>query len=359
MPTSGLIEGLRAVKDGAEVARIETAARVVDAALGEVIPLLKDRPTERTFARELDAAIRAGGADDLGFDTIVASGPNSARPHHSPGDRTIEQGDLVIVDVGGRVDGYRSDMTRTFCVGPMTAQQRQHFDTVVGAQQAGVEAMVDGARTADVDRAARDIIDVAGWGASFTHGTGHGVGLDIHELPRVARGVEDRYCVGVVATVEPGVYLAGVAGVRIEDTCLVTTEGARRLTGYTKVARGRLVAPPPADYSLRGFELGDRVGIGVDELLLQVDANLVPQDLHFERAPSAFAHGLGQFDLFGLEFGEQRQPVGGHAVELFEERVELLIAHVFGVQTGSLERVFLAGPSSGLDRRQAWFEPLL
>jgi Xaa-Pro aminopeptidase len=132
------------------------------------------------------------------------------------------------------VDGYRSDMTRTFCIGSMTSEQRRHYNTVVSAQQAGVNAMVDGAGTAEVDAAARSIIEAAGWGDSFTHGTGHGIGLDIHELPRVAKGAADHYELGTVATVEPGIYLRGQAGVRIEDTCVVTSTGAHRLTGFPK-----------------------------------------------------------------------------------------------------------------------------
>lgn len=232
--TSALIESLRSRKDDAEVARIEAAAGIVDAALTTVSSQLKEQPTEREFARSLEAAIRAGGADDLGFDTIVASGPNGAIPHHSPGDRTIEAGDLVIVDVGAEIDGYRSDMTRTFVVGSLSPDQQRHYDTVIAAQQAGVEAMRDGAATADVDTAARTVITDAGWGDAFTHGTGHGVGLDIHELPRVAQRVDDVYELGTVATVEPGVYLSGVGGVRIEDTCVVTSDGARRLTRFPK-----------------------------------------------------------------------------------------------------------------------------
>ncbi len=234
VPTAALIEALRSRKDAAEIARIEAAAGVVDHALTQVRSLFLQEPSEREFARALDSAIRTGGADDLGFDTIIASGPNGAVPHHSPGDRVIRSGDLVIVDVGAMIDGYRSDMTRTFCVGPMSADQRRHYDTVIRAQQAGVEAMNDGVGTAMVDAAARAVIETAGWGDSFTHGTGHGVGLDIHELPRVAKAVPDVYELGTVATVEPGVYLRGVAGVRIEDTCSVTANGAQRLTHFPK-----------------------------------------------------------------------------------------------------------------------------
>lgn len=237
-----VLDRVRAVKDDAEVARIRAAADLVDAALATVVPMLGERPTERAFAAALEAQIRANGAaahtveTDLGFDTIVASGPNGAIPHHAPVDRVIEAGDMVIIDVGGRVDGYRSDMTRTFCVGSMTDDQTRHYETVIAAQQAGVDAMAVGAETNAVDTAARQVIANAGWAGSFTHGTGHGVGLDIHELPRVAStsGPDDVYEAGTVATVEPGVYLRGVAGVRIEDTCVATPDGAQRLTSFPK-----------------------------------------------------------------------------------------------------------------------------
>ena len=240
--TGEVLDRVRATKDEAELARIRAAADLVDDALRTVTPLLREQPTERAFAAALEAQIRTNGGaahsveTDLGFDTIVASGPNGAIPHHAPVDRVIETGDLVIVDVGGRVDGYRSDMTRTFCVGSLTADQSRHYDTVIAAQQAGVEAMVVGAETNAVDRAARSVIADAGWADSFTHGTGHGVGLDIHELPRVAStsGAADVYEAGTVATVEPGVYLRGLAGVRIEDTCVATMNGAERLTSFPK-----------------------------------------------------------------------------------------------------------------------------
>ncbi len=242
LATTEVLDRVRSVKDEAEIARIRAAADLVDTALARVAPMLRERPTERQFASALETQIRANGAaahaleTDLGFDTIVASGPNGAIPHHAPVDRVIETGDLVIIDVGGRVDGYRSDMTRTFAVGPMTNEQVRQYETVIAAQQAGVDAMVVGAETNAVDRAARQVIANAGWADSFTHGTGHGVGLDIHELPRVAAtaGPDDVYEAGTVATVEPGVYLRGVAGVRIEDTCVATPTGPQRLTSFPK-----------------------------------------------------------------------------------------------------------------------------
>ena len=234
VPTGELLVGLRSVKDDAEVARIERAAAITDAALAEVAPLLLGRPTERDFAFALDTAIRRGGAEGNAFDTIVASGPNGARAHHRPGDRTIVDGDLVVIDVGAMVDGYRSDMTRTFGVGQVDDIRQRMYDVVIASQQAGVDAVGDGVATKSVDNAARQVIVDAGWGDNFAHGTGHGVGLDIHELPRVNARATDVYALGHVATVEPGVYIPDVGGVRIEDTVVVTSNGARRLTGANK-----------------------------------------------------------------------------------------------------------------------------
>jgi len=233
-PTHSVIEQLRSRKDQAEIDRIEAAAGIVDHALEQALGELRPGQTEVGFARALEGEIRGSGADDIGFDTIVAAGPNGAIPHHSPGPRQMQAGDLVIVDCGALVDGYRSDMTRTFCLGRLTPEQAHHLEIVTAAQQAGFEAMQAGTGTVEVDSAARAVIDDAGWGDEFAHGTGHGIGLDIHELPRVGKGVPDVYEVGTVATVEPGVYLPGQGGVRIEDTCVVEHDGARRLTGFPK-----------------------------------------------------------------------------------------------------------------------------
>ncbi len=228
--TNGLVEALRIVKDEGEVARIEAAAHLADAALAEVRPLLLERPTERQFGLALDTAICRLGADGTSFETIVASGPNGAKPHHRPSERRVGEGDLVVVDFGARVDGYCSDMTRTLMVGDPSPAQRRMLDVVAASQQAGVDAVRAGALTADVDAACRAVIAEAGWGEAFVHGTGHGVGLQIHEDPRVAATATATLAAGHVVTVEPGVYLPGVGGVRIEDTVVVTAEGCRALT---------------------------------------------------------------------------------------------------------------------------------
>lgn len=235
-PTIGLVAGLRVAKDDGELDRLERAASIADAALAEVRPLLADGPTEIAFGLELDAAMRRGGADDVSFETIVASGPNGARPHHRPGDRVIKSGDLVVIDFGALVDGYHSDMTRTVAVGEISATQRRMYDVVIEAQAAGVAAVSAGVEAKAVDAACRAVIDAAGWGDAFLHGTGHGVGLDIHEDPRVGQTSAATLTDRCVVTVEPGVYLPEHGGVRIEDTVVVTQDGCRPLTLTPKSA---------------------------------------------------------------------------------------------------------------------------
>jgi Xaa-Pro aminopeptidase len=237
VPTVGLVESLRLVKDDGEVARIEAACAIADTALASVAPLLDDGPTEQTFALALDTEMRRQGADDISFETIVAAGPNGSRPHHSPSDRRILRGDLVVIDFGALVDGYHSDMTRTIAVGgpgSLDDTQTRMVEVVRASQAAGVAAVRAGVATKDVDAACRQVIVEAGWGDAFVHGTGHGVGLDIHEDPRVSTVADDMLAPGHVVTVEPGVYLPGHGGVRIEDTVVVTESGCRTLTRAPK-----------------------------------------------------------------------------------------------------------------------------
>ena len=238
--THGVVEGLRVVKDPGEVARMGRAAAIADAALATVLPLLHGAAagaslTESAFAAALDHAMRTHGAEDRAFETIVASGENSAKPHARPGNRAIRAGDPVVVDFGATFDGYRSDMTRTFCVGGApTGELAEVFAVVAEAQRAGVAVVAPGVVAGDVDRACRDRIAAAGWAEQFEHGTGHGVGLDIHEGPAVGAGSTAILHPGTVVTVEPGVYLPAVGGVRIEDTLVVTDTGSRPLTSFPK-----------------------------------------------------------------------------------------------------------------------------
>jgi len=234
VPAVGLVEALRLKKDSGEVARLQAAASIADIAFARLRHRLADRPTEAEFGLELDTEMRRLGAADVSFETIVASGPNAARPHHSPGPRTITAGDLVVVDFGALVDGYHSDMTRTQWVGEPSATQRRMWDVVVESQQAGVDAVHAGVTTGQVDTACRQIIDAAGWGEAFLHSTGHGVGLDIHEQPRLSSGGDVTIDAGWVVTVEPGVYLPEHGGVRIEDMVLVEPDGCTSFTRAPK-----------------------------------------------------------------------------------------------------------------------------
>ncbi|HEX2272465.1 MAG TPA: aminopeptidase P family protein, partial [Acidimicrobiales bacterium] len=234
VPTENLVEDLRRVKDGGEVDRMAAAAAVADAALAACRSMLVDGVTEADFAVALDFAMRKG-SDGPSFETIVASGPNGAKPHHSPTDRRVEPGELVVVDFGAQVDGYCSDMTRTLCVGePASETARRMAEVVAESQRAGVAAVAGGVKAQAVDEACRSVIGDAGWADAFLHSTGHGVGLEIHEAPRVASTSTDTLEPGYVVTVEPGVYLPEHGGVRIEDTVVVTPDGCRTLTNAPK-----------------------------------------------------------------------------------------------------------------------------
>ncbi len=232
--TEGLVEGLRQYKDEGELARMVAAAALADTALAAVRHRLGEGPTEAELALELDSEVRRWGADGASFETIVASGPNGAKPHARPSARRISEGDLVVIDFGALVDGYHSDMTRTTMVGSPSPTQQRMLDVVAASQSAGVAAVGAGVECVEVDRVCRAVIEEAGWIEAFLHGTGHGVGLDIHEDPRVGKSSTAILGVGHVVTVEPGVYLPEQGGVRIEDTVVVTATGSRPLTHASK-----------------------------------------------------------------------------------------------------------------------------
>ncbi len=239
-PLASIVARLREVKDDAELARIGAAAAAADAALADVEPMLFatiDEPvTEADVRNELEYRMRLHGADDRSYETIVAAGPDhGARPHHEPNTRVIVEGDTVIIDVGALVDGYHSDMTRSYVIGTPSALQRELYDLVsqshgagIAAIPAAVEVGTNGARL--VDAASRDVFDAAGYGDWYLHGTGHGVGLQIHERPFHSLVSDDAIRVGNVVTVEPGLYRVGFGGFRIEDLLVVTEQGSRRLT---------------------------------------------------------------------------------------------------------------------------------
>jgi Xaa-Pro aminopeptidase len=225
-----LMDVLRATKDPDELDAINEACRVTDVALTALRDTMKAGESERAIARRFLRLIDDLGADGPAFDPIVASGPNAAVPHHEPGSRPLGPGDLVIIDVGARVEGYCADVSRTFAVGDLDPSLRAVFEIVVEAQESGYQAVRAGASAGSVDAAARGVIEVAGHGARFVHGTGHGVGLDIHEPPILRSGAAGILGASFVVTVEPGIYVPGVGGVRIEDTVVVGAQGAERLT---------------------------------------------------------------------------------------------------------------------------------
>ncbi len=233
---SAAVETLREVKDPGEISLLRLACEAADAALTRLIEDGGVRPgrSERAVARELEALMLDNGADGPSFETIVAAGANSAVPHHRPTDAVLERGDFVKIDFGAAVGGYHSDMTRTFVLGPAATWQREVYALVSAAQQAGVAALRPGAELAAIDGAARTVIAEAGHGEHFGHGLGHGVGLQIHEAPGIGSAAAGTLRPGSVVTVEPGVYLAGRGGVRIEDTLVVGARAPEPLTRFPK-----------------------------------------------------------------------------------------------------------------------------
>ncbi|MEP7203378.1 MAG: aminopeptidase P family protein, partial [Ilumatobacteraceae bacterium] len=225
VPAGGLVQNERRRKDPGEIARMAEACRIADAALSEI---QLTGSTEAEVRNQLEIRMRELGADGPSYETIVATGPvNASRPHHRPTDTLIENGHTVIIDVGALYDGYHSDMTRTFFVGNPTPEQLELYEVVLAAQRAGVSAVEAGISTAELDAVCRDVITEAGYGDWFSHGTGHGVGLLIHEDPFINRTGDVKLQVGDVVTVEPGVYREGFGGIRVEDLVVVTENGCR------------------------------------------------------------------------------------------------------------------------------------
>jgi Xaa-Pro aminopeptidase len=221
VPLGRVDEQLRTVKDEAEIALLARACAITCEAFADVLSSIVPGRSERELAVLLERAMIDRGAEAAAFDTIVASGPNGAIPHHSPGDRAFAAGDLITIDCGARHGGYHADMTRTVALGEPDGWQREIYEVVAAAQLAGVAAAIPGADVADVDDTARSIIEAAGHGDRFQHGLGHGVGLEVHEAPIIGYGRTGRLAKRVPVTIEPGIYLPGKGGVRIEDTLVV------------------------------------------------------------------------------------------------------------------------------------------
>ncbi len=234
VPFGRKIEELRTVKDPSELELLATACRISCQAIADVFALIRPGLTERQLAAALDRRMTDLGAEGAAFDTIVASGPNGALPHHVPADRPMRRGDLITIDFGARYGGYHADMTRTVALGEPAGWQREIYELVAAAQRSGLDAARPGAEVGDVDAAARDLIRDAGHGDHFGHGLGHGVGLEVHEAPTIGYGRTGRLGNRVPVTVEPGVYLPGRGGVRIEDVLVVGADGPSLLTTTTR-----------------------------------------------------------------------------------------------------------------------------
>jgi Xaa-Pro aminopeptidase len=237
-PTEKVIEEARLIKDAAEVATLRDAAARLTSVAASVFAATRAGASERAVAAAIESAIRDAGYERLAFDTIVASGPHGALPHHRAGDRLLEPGDLVVLDFGGVLDGYCCDLTRTVSIGPPSSEARRLYTAVYDAQQAAIAAIRPGVESTAVDAAARDLLGARGLGDAFGHGTGHGLGLDIHEEPRITRPRTDVESIpllpGMVFTIEPGAYVPGFGGVRIEDDVLVTETGCEVLTSVPR-----------------------------------------------------------------------------------------------------------------------------
>jgi Xaa-Pro aminopeptidase len=236
------IEELRTVKDDAELDLLAAACRISCQAFEELLPTIRPGITERQLATAIERRMVDIGAEAPAFDTIVASGPNGAIPHHAPGERQLQRGDLVTIDFGARSGGYHADMTRTVSIGEPAQWQRDTYELVARAQQAGMAAARPGAALTEVDAAARDLIREAGHGEHFRHGLGHGVGLEVHEAPMLGYESAGRLAARVPVTIEPGIYLPGMGGVRIEDILVVDGEGSSGTRGLLTTTTRELLA---------------------------------------------------------------------------------------------------------------------
>lgn len=234
VPCRGVVEGLRAFKDDAELETIRRASTVADHAFEQLITERWEGRTESELAWRLRMLMHEHGGSDAAFDVIVGSGPNGALPHAHPGSRRVQDGDLVVVDWGCLVDGYRSDCARTVAIGEPSGELAGIIDLCLQAQEAALSQIVPGMSGIEADEIARRVIAEAGYGDRFGHGLGHGIGLDVHEGPNVSPISKDTILVRQVVTIEPGIYLPGLGGVRIEDLCIVREDGLESLTTLPK-----------------------------------------------------------------------------------------------------------------------------
>jgi Xaa-Pro aminopeptidase len=231
---TALLAGLRMVKDADELAAMREAVRIIEAALGQAIAQARAGMTERELAEIWERGIRTAGSLPS-FDTTVGSGPNGASPHHANSERRLQPGDLVVLDGGAYYQGYASDITRTIAIGEPSAEARRIYQLVQAANAAGrAAAVLPGTTGTSIDQAARQVIEEGGYGPQFIHRTGHGLGLEVHEPPFIVAGSDAPLPTGTTFTVEPGIYVEGVCGVRIEDDMVITANGAESLTSFER-----------------------------------------------------------------------------------------------------------------------------
>ena len=237
VPTDGTVESHRAVKDKDELRLVEKAAALADAAVEYIVPRIKPGDPEKDIAWEIESFLRRNGSEPVPFELIVASGPNSAMPHARPTDRAIREGEPVVIDIGATVEGYTSDITRTICPGNGDSTFNKVYDIVLGAQLTAMATLQAGMTGEQADRLARTVIEQAGYKDAFGHGLGHGVGLATHEEPRLGTSSTDILAEGMVFTIEPGIYISGWGGVRIEDMVVLEGGKVRVLTKARKIRK--------------------------------------------------------------------------------------------------------------------------
>lgn len=239
VPTEGLIEELRTIKDATEIAAMRRAIAITDEVMEAVVPQLRPEHTEREAVWLFEQALREAGAEGPSFPIIVAAGPNAALPHHRPGDDLLGAGRTIIIDMGAHLDGYNADLTRTIVIGQPDESFWAIYNTVLEAEQRAIAGVRPGVRAHEVDAIARDLITAAGHGEHFGHGTGHGIGMNVHETPFIRwttpGGTSAELAAGIITSIEPGIYLEGWGGVRIEDLVLVTADGCEVLSKAVKM----------------------------------------------------------------------------------------------------------------------------
>jgi Xaa-Pro aminopeptidase len=234
VPTVNIVETLRAVKEPAEIEMITRAADITDAAIAYITDRIQPGMTEKQLAWDIEKFMREQGSGAMPFPPIIAAGPNAARPHHEPSDRPVRESEPVLFDIGASFDGYGSDLTRTICLGPPDATFKKVYDIVLGAQLTALNIIKEGMTGSEADSLARVVIEEAGYGEAFGHGLGHGVGLVTHELPRLGARSIDRLENGMAFTLEPGIYIEGWGGIRIEDLVVMESGRAREISKARK-----------------------------------------------------------------------------------------------------------------------------